>query len=69
MERIECVANYNKRNKTDAKLKNSANVINFCCDKVVINASHASKDTGKIMLVSKWLKYFDRKLYSSDFDW
>ena len=36
MKRIECVANFNKRNKIKAKLKNSACVINVCCDKVVM---------------------------------
>ena len=36
MKRIECVANFNKRNKIKAKLKNPACVINFCCDKVVM---------------------------------
>ena len=36
MKRIECVANFNKRNKIKAKLKNSACVINVCCDKIVM---------------------------------
>ena len=36
MKRIECVVNFNKRNKIKAKLKNPACVINFCCDKVVM---------------------------------
>ena len=36
MKRIDCVANFNKRNKIKAKLKNSACVIYFCCDKVVM---------------------------------
>ena len=36
MKRIECVVNFNKRNKIKAKLKNSACVINVCCDKVVM---------------------------------
>ena len=36
MKILECVVIFNKRNKIKAKLKNSACVINFCCDKVVM---------------------------------
>ena len=59
------MANYNKRNKIDAN--KPACVINVCCDKVVM-LPMPLKDIGNKVLVSEWLKYFDRKLYASDFD-
>ena len=36
MKIIECVANFNKRNKIEANVKNTACVINICFDKVVM---------------------------------
>ena len=68
MERIECVANYNKRNKIDAKFKNPACVINCCCDKVVmlpmplkIQVTLCLSVNGESILTENYI--------ASDFDW
>ena len=61
MKRIECVANFNKRNKIKAKLKNPACVINFCCDKVVMLPMPLIIQVTLCfpLKVSEWLMYCD----------
>ena len=61
MKILECVVNFNKRNKIKAKLKNSACVINVCCDKVVMLPMPLIIQVTLCfpLKVSKWLMYCD----------
>ena len=61
MKILECVVIFNKRNKIKAKLKNSACVINFCCDKVVMLPMPLIIQVTLCfpLKVSEWLMYCD----------